>query len=247
MKSGLVSVSFRQKTPLEICALCRKANLSAVEWGGDVHCPPEADAAAIRAMTLDHDLEVSSYGSYYRVGQSLDAFKANLETAVRLGAPVMRVWGGLHASRDMSETERAETVETLIKCASLAGAANVTLTLEYHGGTLTDDRASVRRLLEETKDVKALKFYWQPRWDWPFDSRLESLIEVLPRLSHLHVFTWEPDGGRLPLSDGEDLWTHVFERVPADTYALLEFVQNDSDEALLRDAAVLNRWIGAGK
>ena len=37
MKSGLVSVSFRQKTPLEICALCRKANLSAVEWGGDVH------------------------------------------------------------------------------------------------------------------------------------------------------------------------------------------------------------------
>ena len=104
MKSGLVSVSFRQKTPLEICALCRKANLSAVEWGGDVHCPPEADAAAIRAMTLDYGLEVSSYGSYYRVGQSLDAFKANLETAVKLGAPVMRVWGGLHASRDMSET-----------------------------------------------------------------------------------------------------------------------------------------------
>ena len=84
MKSGLVSVSFRQKTPLEICALCRKANLSAVEWGGDVHCPPEADAAAIRAMTLDHGLEVSSYGSYYRVGQSLDAFKANLETAVKM-------------------------------------------------------------------------------------------------------------------------------------------------------------------
>ena len=70
---------------------------------------------------------------------------------------------------------------------------------------------------------------------------------MLPRLSHLHVFTWEPNGGRLPLSDGEDLWTRVFERVPADTYALLEFVQNDSDEALLRDAAVLNRWIGAGK
>ena len=247
MKSGLVSVSFRQKTPLEICALCRKANLSAVEWGGDVHCPPEADAAAVRAMTLDHGLEVSSYGSYYRVGQSLDAFKANLETAVKLGAPVMRVWGGLHASRDMSEAERAETVETLTRCAELSGAANVTLTLEYHGGTLTDDRASVRRLLEETKDVKALKFYWQPRWDWPFDSRLESLDEVLPRLSHLHVFTWEPNGGRLPLSDGEALWTRVFERVPADTYALLEFVQNDSDEALLRDAAVLNRWIGAEK
>ena len=247
MKSGLVSVSFRKKTPLEICALCQKANLAAVEWGGDVHCPPEADTALIRAMTRDHGLEVSSYGSYYRVGQSMDAFKANLETAVKLGAPVMRVWGGLHASRDMSEAERAETVKTLLHCADLADKANVTLTLEYHGGTLTDDRESVRRLLDETKDAPALKFYWQPRWDWPFDSRLESLDEVLPRLSHIHVFTWEPQGGRLPLADGEALWTRVFERVPQETYALLEFVQDDSDEALLRDAATLNRWIQAAK
>ena len=244
MKSGLVSVSFRQKTPLEICRLCQKAHLSAIEWGGDVHCPPEADAASVRKMTLDHGLEISSYGSYYRVGQSMDAFKANLETAVNLGAPVMRVWGGQHGSHEMSENERAETVDTLIKCAELSGQAHVTLTLEYHGGTLTDDRASVRRLIEETKDATALKFYWQPRWDWPLGSRLESLEEALTRLSHLHVFTWKPDYSRLPLSDGEEMWTRVFERVPKSTYALLEFVQDDSDEALLRDAAVLNRWIG---
>ena len=246
MISGLVSVSFRKKTPLEICALCEKARLGAIEWGGDVHCAPDSGKESeLLAMTRDHGLTVSSYGSYYRVGQSLDAFKANLETAVRLEAPVMRVWGGLKASRETSESERAQTVATLLQCADLAGQAGVTLTLEYHGGTLTDDRASVRRLLEETKEASALRFYWQPRWDWSEAERTESLRDVLPRLSHIHVFTWAPDGTRLPLSDGEAHWKRALAMAPRDGYALMEFVQNDSDESLLRDAAVLNGWLQA--
>ncbi len=243
MKSGLVSVSFRQKTPLEICTLCQKANLSCIEWGGDVHCPPEADAAAIRALTLDHGLEVASYGSYYRAGQSLDAFKANLETAVKLGSPVMRIWGGQAASADMTAEQRRETVDCIRSCAELAGQAGVTLTLEYHGGTLTDDRQSVQRLLEETRDCEALRFYWQPRWDWTMEERIDSLKAVLPRLSHVHVFTWLPDYARLPLADGEALWKQALDIVPSNTHALMEFVQDDSDEALLRDAAVLNAWL----
>ena len=71
---GLVSVSFRQKTPLDICRLCQQANLAAIEWGGDVHVPPDAgNADEIRRMTADHGLTVSSYGSYYRVTQPLSA------------------------------------------------------------------------------------------------------------------------------------------------------------------------------
>lgn len=243
MKSGLVSVSFRQKSPLEICRLCQKANLSLIEWGGDVHCPPEKSAADVRTMTLDHGLNVASYGSYYRAGQPLDAFKANLETAAELGAPVIRIWGGQAASAEMSDKMRSDTVSCIRECAHLAEKAGITLTLEYHGGTLTDDTESVNRLLEETADCRALKFYWQPRWDWPLEKRIESLNAVLPRLSHVHVFTWLPDYARLPLSDGEMLWKQALAIVPKDTCALLEFVQDDSDEALLRDAATLNAWL----
>lgn len=47
VKTGLVSVTFRQKSVEEIAALTAEAGLSGVEWGGDVHVPPgDREAAA---------------------------------------------------------------------------------------------------------------------------------------------------------------------------------------------------------
>ena len=36
---GLVSISFRQHSPIEILEATRKAGLSCIEWGSDVHAP----------------------------------------------------------------------------------------------------------------------------------------------------------------------------------------------------------------
>ena len=244
---GLVSVSFRQKTPLEICRLCNLADLTAIEWGGDVHVPPHGgNAAEIRKMSADFGLTISSYGSYYRVTQPLDELRACLDTAKELGTDVVRIWCGLKGSKD-AEPERGMIVDSLMQGAQEAKARGLTLALEYHGKTLTDDRDSVRRLLAETAGAAdCLKFYWQPRFDWNRDEILSSLEDVRPRLSHLHVFTWAFSNSgytRLPLRDGETLWTDVLSSFEEDRYALMEFVQNDSDEALLRDAKVLNQWI----
>lgn len=249
MIPGLVSVSFRQKSPLEICRLCEKAALRAVEWGGDVHVPPRSGRAGeILRMTRDHGLTVSSYGSYYRVTQPMDELRACLDTAMELETGVVRIWGGVKGSKE-AEPERQAVVDSLLACAEEARGRGLTLALEYHGGTLTDDRGSVQRLMKETSGyADCLKFYWQPRFDWAEEEIYASLDDVRSRLSHLHVFTWSFAGGgiaRLPLSDGETLWTNVLSSIKEDHYSLLEFVQDDSDEALLRDAEVLRRWINA--
>ena len=245
---GLVSVSFRQKTPLEIVKLCNQANLRAVEWGGDVHVPPKGgNAHEVQRMTLDHGLTVSSYGSYYRVTQPMDNLMACLDTAQELETEVVRIWCGVKGSTD-AEPERAQIIDSLLACCEKAKERKLTLSLEYHGNTLTDARGSVIRLLKETESVSdTLRFYWQPRFDWTQEECLLSLEDVRPRLNHLHVFTWLFEGKnitRLPLEKGEALWTNVFASFKENHYALMEFVQDDSDEALLRDAAVLNRWIG---
>ena len=244
---GLVSVSFRQKSPLEIVKLCNQANLRAIEWGGDVHVPPkDANAREVRQMTEDHGLTISSYGSYYRVTQPMDSLLACLDTAQELGTDVIRIWCGVKGSED-AESERGQIVDSLLACCEKAKERKLTLSLEYHGKTLTDARESVIRLMKETESVSdTLKFYWQPRFDWTQKECLLSLDDVRPRLNHLHVFTWLFEGKnitRLPLETGETLWTNVLSSFKDDHFALMEFVENDSDEALLRDAAVLNRWI----
>lgn len=248
MIPGLVSVSFRQKTPLEIVRLCEKAKLTAIEWGGDIHVPPMGgNAGEIRRMTADYGMKISSYGSYYRVTQPMDQLIACLDTAKELETDVVRIWCGVKGSKE-AQSERSAIVDSLLACCEEAEKLNLTLSLEYHGNTLTDDRGSVQQLLKETESVTdSLKFYWQPRFDWTQEECLASLDDIRSRLNHLHLFTWLFEGKsitRLPLEKGEALWTNVLSSFKDDHYALMEFVENDSDEALLRDAAVLHRWIG---
>src|SRR6185312_7605034 len=96
---GLVSITFRALTPAEVIALVRQAGLRGIEWGGDIHVPhgDAGRAREVRGLTQGAGLQVAAYGSYYKAGVSEDAglaFGRVLETAVTLGAPVIRVWAG---------------------------------------------------------------------------------------------------------------------------------------------------------
>lgn len=247
LKSGLVSITFRKKTNLEICALCQRANLSAVEWGGDVHVPPKGKKAKETLhLTKEHGLQVSSYGSYFRLGQGADAFMQNLEEAVNLTAPVIRIWAGTRGSREYQTDERKLLTDELMMLSEKAFDANVRVALEYHPNTLTDDRESVKQLLNETEgEAYSPLFYWQPRWDWNAEDTISALSDLGDRLSHAHVFAWEhtEDGIlRKPIAEGEKLLTRALS-IKKDGCALIEFVKDDADEMLLKDAATLNKWI----
>lgn len=246
MIPGLVSVTFRQKTPEKICALCVKNGLRAVEWGGDIHVPKGDRSAArqVRQLSADHGLAICSYGSYFRVGDGLAEFAEWLDTASELSTPLVRVWCGRKGSVEANEDERKRVTDELLACAALAGERGISVAPEFHGGTLTDDPESVNRLLRETAGEENLHFYWQPRWDWPEDLRLRTLEAVKPRLSHLHAFTWRhvPTFERLSLRDGEDFWKKAL-AAAGETCALLEFVRDDSEEALAADAAALREWL----
>ena len=109
ISSGLVSITFRKLSPREIVDLVAKAQLDAIEWGGDVHVPHGDLSAAkdVHKMTNDAGLSLSSYGSYYRVGHDEPVpFGEVLETAVELKAPTIRVWAGKKGSNDADEAYR---------------------------------------------------------------------------------------------------------------------------------------------
>ena len=95
MKTGLTSVTFRQKSPEEIIALAKEAGLTGIEWGGDIHVPAgdTKTASEIGRKTREAGLAVLSYGSYYR-GDEGEDFAPVLASAKALGAPVIRIWAG---------------------------------------------------------------------------------------------------------------------------------------------------------
>ncbi len=244
--SGLVSITFRNKTAAEICELCVRAGLRAIEWGGDVHVPAgdTETAASVRMMCAERNIEICAYGSYFRVGDDISEFRKCLDSAEALGAPLIRVWCGRKGSADADTEYRAFIIDQLRAICAEADKRGIAVAPEFHGGTLTDDPESVYDLIKQTADISNLRFYWQPRWDWPEDMRLDTLKAVLHRLAYIHTFTWKhtPDIVRLELTEGVEMWKKALAIAP-ESYALIEFVNNDSDESLLRDAACLNEWI----
>jgi sugar phosphate isomerase/epimerase len=248
---GLVSVTFRKLSPADVVALVKEAGLKGIEWGGDVHVPHGdlGRAREVRELTVEAGLGVAAYGSYYRAGQSEGAglsFERVLETAVELGAPTIRIWPGGAGSDVTDEEGRWKIIEDLKRIAGLAGKSGVSVSAEFHGGTLTDTNESAGKLLVE---VDHPNFYigWQPHNGEATAECVRGLGEVVSRVSNIHVFHWWPTSAeRHPLADGAERWAQfwpLIKQAPGDRYALLEFVKGDDPEAFLRDAKTLKEWL----
>ena len=200
-------------------------------------------------MTVEAGLQVAAYGSYYRVAheERLD-FEAVIATASELGAPTIRVWAGDYGSATADAAYRARVAAESRRIAELAAAAGKTISYEFHGGTLTDTNASALALLSEV-DHPAVRAYWQPSVDASVDYCLEGLAGVLPRLTNVHVFHWQPVQVRRALDEGQVVWRRYLDMLAStqrDHYALIEFVRGDEPAQFLADARTLQGWLIGG-
>lgn len=248
MRPGLVSVTFRQLGVAEVARLAAEAGLACIEWGGDIHVPHGDLAAAKEAarITGDHGLAVSAYGSYLRLGaEDAPSSESVVETALALGAPVIRVWAGKTGSAECSATERSRVVRAALDLAELAQRAGLIVAYEFHNHTLTDTSASAVQLLAET-DHPAIRTFWQPPWTLPEEDRLVSLRAILPRLANVHAFCWRLPRDRRPLEEGAEAWESYLGLIRSaglNPDVLLEFVPGDDPAVLGREAATLRSWL----
>lgn len=257
IRTGLLSVTFRKKTPEEIVRLVLQAGLDGIEWGGDLHVPhgDVTRAAAVGRLTREAGLALPSYGSYYYAGGKPDnpRFEDVLESARALGVPAIRVWAGNRASDAADEQWRRTVADDTRRIADLAAQAGITIDFEYHNHTLTDTPASAERLMCEV-DHANVRSNWQAPLDMDAAQRLESLRGIMPWLANVHVFHWKLAHSeqqklvQYPLADGKQDWL-AFLRAIAQAgrspYAMLEFVKNEADEQFLQDAAALKEAVAA--
>ena len=253
LKGGLVSITFRQLSPKEIIDLMRKSGLKGIEWGGDVHVPHGnlSVAREVSRMTKDEGLEIAAYGSYYRVGcegqENVPAFDSVLETAIELGAPLIRVWAGDRGSDKADEAFWGKVVEDSKRIGDMAQKEGITIAYEYHGNTLTDTLDSVQKLFSEVNHPN-VRIYWQPLPHHDMDSRLRGLEQVLPWLENVHVFYWI-NVERHPLEGGTEEWSkylQLIRKAEGERYALIEFVKDNQPEQFLKDAEILKSWLKMG-
>jgi 3-dehydroshikimate dehydratase len=169
-----------------------------------------------------------------------------LETAVTLGAPLIRVWAGRKGTDSADAAYFNQVVEDSQRIADLAAEAAVPVVYEFHRETLTDTNAAARMLLEAV-DHPNIRSYWQPPRGLSVEENLAGLDAVLPWLAGLHVFNWHRTTyERLPLAGAGADWLRYLEKAESsgrDLYALIEFVRGDAPEQFLEDAGMLKSWL----
>jgi sugar phosphate isomerase/epimerase len=250
--TGLCSITFRELTPQRIVQLVAEADLDGIEWGGDVHVPhgDQTRAREVRAMTIDAGIKIVSYGSYYEAGVSEKKylpFESVLATARELGAPNIRIWAGDRGSQQANPAFIQDVVADSLRIAEMAAKESTTVSYEYHKETLTDTLALTLELLKAVNHQN-LHCYWQPPLNSNVEQNLDAIEQLSPWLSNIHVYKWlfGPPLQQLPLKQGTEEWPVYLSALVHNnqqTYALLEFVVDNSPAQFLEDARILKSWL----
>ncbi len=243
--SGIVSLTQKNISVDELIALAKSSGLDGIEWSSNCHVPETdlANAADVKAKCDAAGLKIFSYGSYYKAGQGMEA-KPLLDAAKTLGAPNIRIWAGSKGSAAVTEEERADWTNELRSFCDLAAEYGITVSFEYHGGTLTDDADSAIRLITEIGRDN-VHLYWQPNQFKDLAFNIAALTKVLPYVTNVHTFTWK-DRDRFMLAEGIPAWNEyirILKTSGRDHAMLLEFVKDDAIENVTTDANTLNRLI----
>ena len=250
---GAVSATFK-KMPLtadEVIALLKECGLQAVEWSENVHVQPDdpEGAALLRRKTEQAGLKVAAYGSYFRLGENEDpgeAFARSLRSAKALGAPLIRVWAGTHASAEVDGAAFRRLAEEAAMIGAAAAREGIKVAFEWHKNTLTDTNESAHRLLAEANHPN-LYCLWQPTVALTPRERARGIALMGERLLNFHVYSW-PDGKRGPLNAAE--WQYYFDAaadIGGTRCALLEFVRDDTVEQFRSDAQTLLKLLESGE
>ena len=245
MRSGLTSITFRNKSIEEIASITKKACLSQIEWGGDVHCPPGDENAARLALsvTKENGLDVSSYGSYFRLGvNATSEFEEICRAARILCTDVVRIWGYNKDCEQVSSQEYEECIDQARQLSEIAKKYEITVCFEYHRGTLTRKAEYAKKLIDDIA-CENVRLYWQPNPEISHEENCRELSLVLPYVVNIHCFCWTWDGTNLrhPLSDGRAEWEKYVEIAKKGNVKniLIEFVKDDEDTAFEDDAKTL--------
>lgn len=242
---GFTTVTFRKKSRREVCEIAQRNNIMCVEWGGDMHLPPDDETALQEVISLQKEfgLTAVSYGSYYRLGaENYTLWEQIVNTADKIGARIIRIWQGDCSSQKVRAEQLQAMVNETKKLADIAKEKGLTVAFEFHRNTNNDTGKSAVEFLTAVNKPN-VKTYWQP---FSTDMDIENLKAVLPYLVCVHIFEWNEQGKRYSLKRGVAKWRAFLKIIESSNnkpYFIMEFVKHDSKYQFAKDVKTLRQML----
>lgn len=187
MKFGFTTTTFRNIKDVEkIVKIAVDAGIDCIEWGGDIHVRDVETAKRVKKLCDDAKIEVSSYGSYYRVGSCDEKeWQKICEISSAMGARAVRVWLGRADSEKTDDVTYKRLVEDAKSMCSVADAYGLIVCPECHDYTYNNNTDA---FLKIQKDVGRENFrtYFQSRYKKK-NYDLDRIERTLPYIESVHI------------------------------------------------------------
>ncbi len=185
-KTGVASVTFRNKTVSEVVGIAKNAGVGYIEWGGDVHVRNVDDARNAKKLCDENGIKICSYGSYYRVGcRGYKKWEEICQIASGMGASSVRVWLGSKNSEDTSADEYALLLDDLKNMCSVAEKYNLLVCPECHDNTYNNNTDAFLRIRNEL-NADNFRTYFQSRY-FRFDYDIDRIERTFDYTENVHV------------------------------------------------------------
>lgn len=244
LKTGVASVTFRNKCIEEIIEICKKENVNYIEWGSDVHVKSHEDALKAKKLCDEAGITICSYGSYYKVGYgNQDEWKALCENAHAMGAKSIRVWLGNKSSQKVSDKEYSQILED---CKSICDTANkyqLIVSPECHDNTLNDNTDVIIKFIAEL-DRCNFKTYFQSRY-FRMNYDIDRIDRTFEHILNVHVSYSDLKKEQLLRKKDKNYIDTLIKKLISKDFGgiiLLEFTDNSSVKSFSKDIEKLKQY-----
>lgn len=199
MKIGFTSTSFRQIKSIEkIVKIASESGADCIEWGGDIHIKDIPSAQKAKKLCDEAGIEISSYGSYYRVGsKKTDEWKNICEIAHAMGADSIRVWLGHRDSEITDDGTYLQLVEDGKAICSVAQKYGLTVCPECHDNTFNNNTDAFLKIRTDIS-CDNFKTYFQSRYK-RMEYDLDRLERTIPHIESVHISYSEQSREQFPV------------------------------------------------
>jgi sugar phosphate isomerase/epimerase len=199
IRTALSSTAFIGSTIPQVLETAVASKAQGIEWTDDGFIQPGDSVTAQSAMmaTLRAGLSTVSYAVTFRVGShDPSAFRAALDTARGLNAPILRLWS---SPKSQSSKKKSAFISIARTLGDEVGEQGVTLCFGLASDSLLDTTANAAKLLEAI-DHPFVKMAWEPSAGLRFDNNMEEFSSIAGRIGMIVVRSRDLFG----MQDGQD-------------------------------------------
>ena len=243
-KLGLCSVTFRKKTAEDVVALSKKAGISFIEWGGDVHVKTLDDAKKVKALCDEADIKISSYGSYFNSAVYDEGKWHNTcEITKEMCAESIRIWLGKKNSQVTSDKEYNLLLENTKKMCDIAAEYGLMVCPECHDNTFNNNTDAILRFIGDLQKDN-FKTYFQSRY-FRMEYDLDRIDRTYPYIKDVHVSYRDLKREQLFRKKDKNYLDTLLKKLKKkdfDGIVMIEFVSGNSEKNFLSDTEKLKNY-----